>query len=177
MSFNLCSQLKRYGGREQALRAGAYLFHQGDVVRQLYYVIDGEVQLVRHQACGSAIVLQCATPGAIVAEASLFSERYHCDAIAQGQARVGCVAKEVFIRLFRNDAEFAMAWAAYLARGIQTARLRGEILALKTVSERLDAWLDWHGELPPRGEWKQVAMQIAVSPEALYREIAKRRKG
>ena len=43
------------------------------------------------------------------------------------------------------------------------------------VSARLDAWLAWHGELPPRGDWKQLADQIGVSPEALYREMARRR--
>lgn len=29
--------------------------------------------------------------------------------------------------------------------------------------------------LPAKGEWKSVAQQIGVSPEALYREIARRR--
>jgi hypothetical protein len=30
--------------------------------------------------------------------------------------------------------------------------------------------------LPPKGEWKSVAEQIGVSPEALYRELSRRRK-
>jgi hypothetical protein len=29
---------------------------------------------------------------------------------------------------------------------------------------------------PEKGDWKLVASQIGVSPEALYREIAKRRE-
>ena len=67
-------------------------------------------------------------------------------------------------------------WASYLARELQRARLRSEILSLKTVAQRLDAWIGWNGGRPPeKGEWKFVASQIGVSPEALYREIAKRR--
>jgi hypothetical protein len=44
------------------------------------------------------------------------------------------------------------------------------------VAERLDAWIAWNdGNSPEKGEWKLVANQIGVSPEALYREIGKRR--
>jgi hypothetical protein len=40
----------------------------------------------------------------------------------------------------------------------------------------LDGWLNWHGgELPPKGEWKALAEQLSISPEALYREIARRK--
>jgi hypothetical protein len=54
--------------------------------------------------------------------------------------------------------------------------LRAEILSLKTVSARLDAWMDWNGGvLPNKGEWKLVAGEISVSPEALYRELGRRR--
>jgi hypothetical protein len=38
------------------------------------------------------------------------------------------------------------------------------------------AWLAGHAaNLPARGEWRALAGEIAVSPEALYREIARRR--
>jgi len=33
-----------------------------------------------------------------------------------------------------------------------------------------------NAKLPPKGEWRNLANQIGVSPEALYREIAKRRQ-
>jgi hypothetical protein len=49
-------------------------------------------------------------------------------------------------------------------------------LSLKTVAERLEGWLIWRGGgLPPKGAWKDIAAEIGVSPEALYRELAKRR--
>ena len=61
---------------------------------------------------------------------------------------------------------------------MQAARFRSEILTRKTVSERFDAWLGLPGNgLPPRGEWKTVAAHIGVSPEALYRELSRRRSG
>ena len=78
-------------------------------------------------------------------------------------------------RLARSP-EFAEAWAEYLTREVQEARLRSEILSLKTVARRLDAWLLSHGgHMPAKGEWKSLAHQIGVSPEALYRELARRK--
>ena len=52
--------------------------------------------------------------------------------------------------------------------------MRAEILALKTVAERLDAWIAWHEQRPAKGKWRHVAEEIGVSPEAFYRELAKR---
>lgn len=50
------------------------------------------------------------------------------------------------------------------------------MLSLKTVAERLDAWTAANQGAPPiKGEWKTVAVEMGVSPEALYRELAKRR--
>jgi hypothetical protein len=59
----------------------------------------------------------------------------------------------------------------------QGARLRSEVLSLRTVAERLAAWTAWNGgKIPKKGEWKLVANQIGVSPEALSRELAKNRR-
>ena len=80
-------------------------------------------------------------------------------------------------KLFENDPAFATAWASYLADEVRGARLRAEVLALRTVAERLDAWAAAQGNLPPKGTWKTVAQEIGASPEALYREIARRRRG
>jgi hypothetical protein len=46
---------------------------------------------------------------------------------------------------------------------------------VRVLAPRLDTWLDWRGALPPKGDWLRLAAELGVSPEALYREIAKRR--
>ena len=176
MSFDCSSAFYIPGCWDRVLPPGAFLFHQGEAVTAMFLVTKGEVQLTRHQRLGQAIVLQQAKPGDILAEASAFAATYHCDGIAHSKTTVRGMAKGDFLKLFRENANFAQAWAAQLAREVQTTRLRSEILSLKTVTARLDAWLNWHGPLPEKGEWIHIARQIAVSPEALYREIAKRRR-
>ncbi|WP_428646566.1 Crp/Fnr family transcriptional regulator [Roseibium sp.] len=176
MSALISTLFETAGSRDRRLAAGTYLFHQGEPVESLFLVTGGEVQLIRHQAGGSAIVLQRAGPGNILAEASTFAACYHCDAIARSNATVRGIARSRFLRHFREEPDFALAWSAQLAREVQATRLRSEILSLRTVAERLDAWIAWHGALPPKGEWNQIALQIAVSPEALYREISTRKR-
>ena len=142
----------------------------------MHFVQSGLVHLKRTQTDGSVLVLQQARPGTILAEASFCSAAYHCDAVAvDGTHSLAYPAAE-FRAYARSNPEFAEAWASHLAHELQAARLQAEILTLKTVASRLDAWLAWHGGvLPRKGEWRTIASEIGVSPEALYREMARRR--
>jgi CRP-like cAMP-binding protein len=68
------------------------------------------------------------------------------------------------------------AFAAHLAQRVQDARTGAEVLSLKTVQGRLDAWLAVNqGGLPEKGHWRELAESLSVTPEALYREISRRR--
>lgn len=75
----------------------------------------------------------------------------------------------------KDDPDLASALARDLAHELHRARAHAEILSLKTVAERVDAWLALNGSsLPPKGRWRQLASEIGITPEALYREIALR---
>jgi CRP-like cAMP-binding protein len=155
---------------------GATVFHRGDPVERLHVVKSGAVRLVRHQGNGHPVVLQRASPGDILAEASVFSTHYHCDAIALTESATAAFAVSEIRRLLDSDIGFCRAWAAAMSHQLQTARRRAELMALRTVSERLDFWLAWNeGGMPEKGLWKGVAEEIGVSPEALYREMSRRR--
>lgn len=168
--------LKGLRTRQKNFESGQPLFHRGDVVTDMHFVLSGSVHLVRHQSDGSALILQRPGPGSILAEASLYSSTYHCDAVAFGATRTRVYAKASLKRLLSKSPEFSDGWANYLAEQLQRSRLRSEVLSLRTVAERLDVWIAWNGDNSlEKGEWKLLASQIGVSPEALYREMAKRR--
>lgn len=162
---------------QQVFRKGQYLFHQGDAVVSMILIEAGAARLLRRQRDGGAIVLQRALPGSFLAEASLFTASYHCDATATTRTLARLISRNAMRKLFESDPAFAAIWASHLADEVRSARLRAEILALKTVAERLNAWTTTQGEFPPKGTWKTVALEIGTSPEALYREIAQRRRG
>jgi len=176
MSPSIEPYLQGLRARQRRVENGRPLFRRGDPVTDVYYVVTGAIHLVRYQTDGSALILQRAGPGSILAEASLYFDTYHCDAVASGAADTRAYAKASVKKLLLRSPGFSDIWANYLAQELQRTRLRAEILALRTVSERLDAWIAGNGgDFPHKGEWKLVASQIGVSPEALYREIAKRR--
>ncbi len=159
----------------RSLAPGQVLFARAAPVVAVHRVVDGLVELVRHGADGSVLVLQRAGPGALLAEASLFSATYHCDAVARRESIVESV-RVADLKARFGDAAFAEAWMARLSHEVQATRLRAEILSLRTVAERLSAWLDVNGPPPAETRWVDVAAEIAVSPEALYRELARRRQ-
>ncbi len=151
------------------------LFHAGDRVRYVHLVERGTVNLERVQASGKMTCVQQATAGDVLAEASVYAENYHCDARAVEDVTVRRVSKADLRRQLDEDPKLANAWAAHLARTVQQTRIVAEIRSMKTVEERLDAWVDAFGRLPAKGRWQALANALAVSREALYRELAKRR--
>jgi CRP-like cAMP-binding protein len=176
MSGELHHYLRNLPSQSLRFAPGRYLFHLGDPVRVMHFVQSGRVHLTRTHLAGSVLILQQARSGTILAEASFCSERYHCDGVAVEATHSIAYAAADFRARVRSTPEFAEAWASHLARELQTARQHAEILSLKTVANRLDAWIAWHGgTLPAKGEWRMIASELSVSAEALYREIARRR--
>ncbi len=176
MSDDFVEYLIAKASKRRTLGQDTYLFHQGDLVRSVFVVEEGLVELTRHQLDGASVVLQRARGRTVLAEASMYSARYHCDGVVALPSSVFEWPKAAFLGRLQEDEEFSKLWARHLAREVQSARYRSEILSLKTVADRLDGWLVWQGsKFPPKGQWKSIAAQIGVSPEALYRELAKRR--
>lgn len=176
MSSDFLTLLSDLPCQRRKVAAGVLLFQRNDPVRFVYAIEKGAACLLRRQSDGAAFVLQRAGPGAILAEASIGTARYHCAAETVTDAGFRIWERSAIAALLSGSHEAAAAYAAHLAGEVRQARLRAEILSLRRVADRLDAWLAWHDDcLPAKGLWRQVAQDINVTPEALYREIAKRK--
>jgi CRP-like cAMP-binding protein len=142
----------------------------------LFLVTAGELRLVRALPHGFQLTLQRASSASILAEASLFTDRYHCDAVAASESAVRAVPMAKVKAALEGDVALAFALMRHLADEVHRTRTRAEILSLKSVASRIDGWMALNGgNLPPKGCWHQVASEIGVTPEALYREFARRR--
>jgi CRP/FNR family transcriptional regulator, dissimilatory nitrate respiration regulator len=153
---------------------GAVLFRREDPVKSMYLVQSGAIALERPLADGAPLTLHVATACASVAEASLFAKTYHCDAVALSVTMVAVLPRLKFLFALESWPNAALSLIETYAKEVQAQRTRIEILRLRRVADRLDAWIDLYGE-PPKGKWMTVADQIGVSPPALYRELARRR--
>lgn len=158
------------------LSAGNLLFERDDPVTRYFAVLSGEVHLLRRQEDGAAVILQRAKMGAILAEASFSTDSYHCSAVAAERSTVAVFLRKDVQELLGRNSAAALAFVGHLTREVQNTRRRAEILSLRRVKDRVDAWLVWNDDvLPAKGDWHQVADDVGVSREAFYRELARRR--
>ena len=160
---------------DRQVEAGETIFRTGDPVKDVFFVRQGDVALVRRLPSGDQAYLQRAKDNEILAEASAYAAEYHCDCVVLKRSKLAVLPRSQFRAELRSNVDLAEAWATHLSRTVQRTRMRAEIRCLKTVADRLDAWLAEYGPLPAKGEWQSVAHELSVSREALYRELARRR--
>ncbi len=177
MSEQLMNRLLGFATGERNLDAGQTFFAQGDKVRFLAVVISGELHLLRREKNGRELILQRAVAGCVVAEASLYAGKYHCACSAATDSVLALIPKNFLHDALASESALAALWAEHLAAEVRNAREQIALLGLRTVAERLDAWLLIHQQqMPERGQWQALASELGVSAEALYREIARRNK-
>jgi CRP/FNR family transcriptional regulator, dissimilatory nitrate respiration regulator len=73
-------------------------------------------------------MLHDAQPGEFLAEASLDSARYQCDAVACQPNVIMRATKAYLQRLLADELDFARSWMAQLATQLRTSRARVERL-------------------------------------------------
>ena len=122
MTAEWISSKVRAAAVERKLEAGKALFHAGSKTVGLYEVLNGTVCLVRTDRSGREAILQRASTGDILAEASLFSSTYHCDAVAKTAATVTLYPKAILLAELQRDPRVAQAFAAMLAAGMAGVR-------------------------------------------------------
>lgn len=161
----------------RVLEAGETLFRQGDRAAAIFEVEQGRVRLIRHSIDNHAVPLHTARAGELFAEAALFADRYHCDAVAAVQSRVHAYPKRALLAAFRSDPALAERFMAVLARQIHVLRSRLEERNIRSARERVlnrlvlaaaerGRTMTWDGTL------MDLAAEMGLSHEVLYRTLA-----
>ena len=150
------------------------LFRQGKKTTHMLFVAEGEVVLQRLGIQGEIVVLQRTRRG-FIAEASLQSMRYHCDAVVTQSGEVIAIPVEPFKQALNSDSAFASRWIAMLNGEIKRLRAQSERLSMKGVKKRLLHLIETEGSqgrLSMGAGLKSMASELAVTHEALYRAVA-----
>jgi CRP-like cAMP-binding protein len=164
----------RRRAEQLSLRAGGTLFRTGARPARIFWVLDGEVRLVRWSRNGAPVILQRASSG-FVAEASLDSAAYHCDAVAAAPSRLLAFPVDAFRRALADDARFRAFWMSRLAREVRALRSQCERLALHSAADRIEHYIESEGKdgrLELSRTRKAWAAELGLSHEALYRALA-----
>ena len=163
---------------ERRLKPGQTLFRAGNRSLGFYEVVGGTVRLIRVDRSGREAVLQTAVAGETLAEASLFSSVYHCDAVALTEAVIWLYPKAAVLAELQRDPETGKAFAAMLARQVMALRTRLERRNIYSARDRIRHYLTVNAGADGRtvaltGTVKQLAAELGLSHEALYRVLAR----
>jgi CRP/FNR family transcriptional regulator, dissimilatory nitrate respiration regulator len=163
---------------ERRLAAGQTLFRAGSRSNGFFEVTAGTVRLIRTDRNGREAVLQTASAGDTLAEASLFSPAYHCDAVAATDAVVRMFPRSVMLAELQRDPKLARTFTAMLARQVMALRTRLETRNIHSARERVRHFLVVNAGADRRtvalpGTLKQLAADLGLTHEALYRTLAR----
>jgi CRP-like cAMP-binding protein len=123
---------------------GDHVFRQGDPTMGIFFVKSGNVCLTRVTESGNAVTIHNARAGDLFAEASIYSDHYHCDAVCSEG-----ITKRLAIQ-------------------IQDYRQLLTLHAIKSANERVLLAVAL-GKL--NGSVTQFASQIGLTKEACYRAL------
>jgi len=156
--------------------ADAALFRQREPTFGLFRLVSGRIRLVRVTPAGMQVPMHSVRPGELFAEASIFSARYHCDAIATTACEVLVYPKAELLRWLKDNKEDLWSFAAELAHRVQELRTRLEMRQIRSAPERVLQSLTLRcgasGTWRIDGTLKQFAEEIGLTHEALYRALA-----
>jgi len=165
----------RVAATRHALGKGEAVFRLGARPQAVYFLLAGEVRLVRRSRTGGEVILQRVRRG-FFAEASLESGTYHCDAVASQQSELLHIPLRLAREALEGDHAFRRTWIAHLSRALRRSRAQCERLALKSAPERILHYLESEGTdgvvtlTTSRKAW---AAELGLTHEALYRTLAR----
>jgi CRP/FNR family transcriptional regulator, dissimilatory nitrate respiration regulator len=165
------------GSTVRVLVPGDLLFRQGDPAAAIYKVESGRLRLIRRTIDDHLVILHTARWGEFFAEASLFSEAYHCDAVAAVQSRVRVYPKAIVMEALRTDPALAETFMTRLAHQLQELRARMELRNIRSARDRVLQYLRLRASGDDRtitidGQLQDIAAEIGMTREALYRTLA-----
>ncbi len=124
--------------RRRHYAAGEQIFIEGAPCEGLYFVIDGQVRLMRTSPEGREQVLGVLGAGATFNDAAVFDLGPNSDsAVAVGPATIGLVPRNAMMELIENQPQVARAAVRLLAARQRSLTGIVEDLALRDVTQRV----------------------------------------
>jgi CRP-like cAMP-binding protein len=160
----------------RSLARNEVLFRQGDKVRAIYFIEEGRLRLERRTFDGRLLIVGTTPANQFFVEAALFSEAFHCDAVAAEPSRVRIYPKTAVLDAVRTDPDSAMFFLKLVAHQIIELRQRLELMKVRSARERVMLYLDFNagprGTVNLPGPLQDIASELGLTREALYRTLA-----
>ncbi len=155
------------------LKSGQYLFTQGDSVKNIYCVNKGRIKLVRDTFEGTPILIHVAYAEESIAEASLFSKKYHCSALAGTHTEVTVYSKNELLKILQEKPKSMMNLLRQLTTQVRDLRMLNEIKSIYNAKEKVLTYLatEFHRDKESDLPLKDIAQKIGMAHETFYRTL------
>jgi len=161
----------------RSLASNETLFRQGDKVTAIYFVEAGRLRLERRTFDGRLLIVGITPAGQFFVEAALFSDNFHCDAVATEPSRVRIYPKTALLTALSADPISALSFLKLMAHQIFDLRQRLEIMKVRSAKERVMLYFDLNAgpdgrTVNLRGQLQDIASELGLTREAFYRTLA-----
>ena len=155
------------------LKSGQYLFTQGDSVKNIYCVNKGRIKLIRDTFEGTPILIHVAYAEESIAEASLFSKKYHCSALAGTNTEVTVYSKNELLKVLQEKPQSMMNLLRQLTTQVRDLRMLNEIKSIYSAKEKVLTYLstEFHRDKDSDLPLKDIAQKIGMAHETFYRTL------
>jgi CRP/FNR family transcriptional regulator, dissimilatory nitrate respiration regulator len=162
---------------KRSLARNETLFRQGDKVAAIYFVEAGRLRLERRTFDGRSLVLGVTPAGQFFVEAALFSDTFHCDAVATEASRVRVYPKTALLNALSADPTSALSFLKLVAHQVFDLRQRLEVMKVRSAKERVMLYLDLNAgpdgrTVTLRSQLQDIASELGLTREAFYRTLA-----
>lgn len=146
---------------------GVVLFREGDPTDGMFVCLTAEVRMDRIGPDGEAVTIHRVEASQSFAEASVFADRYHCDAVVLTEGEIVRIPKSIILGGFA-DPEFSTAYNRIMSRQVHAYRQIVEIISIRSAVERVYAAVV-AGLLDT--SVMNLSQRIALTHEATYRAL------
>jgi CRP/FNR family transcriptional regulator len=167
--------------RPREVQAGKHILTAGEPCLGLYFVMQGQVRLVKTAADGREHVLRVLGPGATFNDIAVFDGGPNSDsAVAVGPTKVGYVPTATMTRLIERHPEIARAALKLLSQRQRSLGHVVEDLALRDVTARVARLLlgciGQHDHIVEKADFAcaRITHQEIASMVGSVREVAQR---
>ena len=160
-----------------SLAKGDSLFKQKDDIVNIFYIKSGRVQLTRNTIDGTSVILHTGQQGETIAEASLFSDHYHCSAIATLPSEIHYINKNKLLNHLKENPQDMQKLLYVFASQVRDLRTINEIKNIRSANERILTFIrnNVNNEkiMVLDSSLKDIAHKIGLTHETFYRELKK----
>lgn len=153
------------------------MFQEGAPVSHVYFVLEGEVRVLRYLLNGQELVFFRARSGAALSEAGVFVNKHPYTAVATVDSHLALIQKTRLLKLLYSNPSFTEQFFFCMTWRYTEALMLRELLSIRSADERLLMWFQWQANmgndvLDLEGRMGGLGAELGLTRESVYRSLA-----